>query len=72
MDNTTSYLQKEIDTIEVKIKDAKDTLLHELGLDLFDSDNGEIVSGCRVVEHARVEKAIKEAEEEDEEEDEEL
>lgn len=74
MENTTAYLQKEIDGVETKMKEAKDILFQELELVLF--EDNDIVSGCRVIENRKIEKAIREVEEEyneeEEEEDEEM
>ena len=39
MDNTSNYLQKEVDTVDVKIDEAKAMLFKELNLNLYNETN---------------------------------
>ncbi len=70
MDNTSNYLQKEVKVVEAKMDEAKQLVLHELGLNLYNSIDylSEVQSAQ---EKKLVDAQIREIEEEEQEDDEE-
>jgi hypothetical protein len=59
MENTSQYLRKEVEGVEVKIDVAKALVLKDLGIDLYKEE------GCDTA----IEREIREIQEEDEDED---
>ena len=59
MENTSNYLQKEVDQVEQKIEDAKQMLMRELNLNIQDYAGDSI-------ENRLIEKEIREVEEDEE------
>lgn len=69
MDNTSNYLQKEVDSIDAKIEQAKAIIYKELGISIHEGVDGD---GLTYAENLMIEREIREEEEEyDEDEDEE-
>lgn len=59
MENTSNYLVKEVDTVELKIEEAKQMLMRELNLNILDFS-------CETAENRMIEKEIREVEEDEE------
>ena len=70
MENTSTYLKKEVQSVEAKIEDAKMLLMKELQLNLYLDDDYQ--NGVNTASEKRlIEKEIREVEEEDQEDEEE-
>ena len=65
MDNTSNYLQKEVQSVEQKINEAKHLILSELGLNLYYLDSNE----SHATEKLQVEQELREVEEEEDSEE---
>lgn len=66
MENTSTYLKKEVASVDHKIEEAKGLVLKELGVDLFKEDDGLMGRADNLM----IEREIREVEEEDDDDDE--
>ena len=66
MENTSNYLQKEVESIEIKIEDAKETVRRELGI-ILEKHSTQSTEDDKIVEEEDEDDKDEEEEEEGEE-----